>query len=101
MPTAAIPAARQAASTAVLTVPFIVMIATSSVSGVVIRRPPTIRVGRPIRSASAVVCGPPPCTTTSRTPSSDSTPTCSTTLRSDSASATASPPSFSTKTRPR
>src|SRR5690606_19367606 len=41
---------------------------TSIVSGVVTRRPPRNSAGRPSRSSIAVICGPPPCTTTGRMP---------------------------------
>src|SRR5690242_15986810 len=43
---------------------------TSIVSGVVTRRPPRNSAGRPSRSSIAVICGPPPCTTTGRMPAS-------------------------------
>ena len=41
---------------------------TSIVSCVVTRRPPRNSLSMPSRSSIAVICGPPPCTTTGRTP---------------------------------
>jgi hypothetical protein len=60
---------------------------TASASGVVTRRPPTKRTSSPRRSISAEICGPAPCTTQTRSPS---TRTASATPAVDA------PPTFST-----
>src|SRR5664280_222123 len=99
-PTAGRRTARQAASTAVFTVPLSVMTTVSSACGGVTRRPPTNRVSIPRRPASAVDCGPLPCTSTTLMPTSRRTLTCSASRRRTAASVLAAPPSLITNTRP-
>ena len=98
MPTAGRPAARQAASTAVLTAPLSVSTATSSVRWSVTRRPSIMVVESPSFSESAVVCGPPPWTSTTRMPNSRSTLTWSASARSAAGSPQMAPPALMTKT---
>ena len=50
------------------TLPVSTMRTTSIVSGVVTRRPAVNVLSRPSRSRCSLICGPPPCTTTGRSP---------------------------------
>jgi hypothetical protein len=67
-PIAGMPSARHTATMRVLISPFSTIVDTSSVAASVTRRPSTICVERPRRFDSAVDCGPPPCTSTTRMP---------------------------------
>ena len=51
-----------------LTVPDRTMRTTSMASGVVTRSPAVNEDSTPSRSSIALICGPPPCTTTGRSP---------------------------------
>ena len=84
----------------VLISPFSTMVVTRSASESVTRRPPTKRVRTPSFCDSSVDCGPPPWTSTTRTPSSKSSATCSTRSRMLASAATAAPPVLMTKVLP-
>ena len=74
---------------------------TSMASGVVTRRPPRNSDSMPSRSSIALICGPPPCTTTGRRPTwRRNTMSCAN-ARLRSSSIMALPPYFTTTSAPR
>src|SRR3712207_3721838 len=72
----------------------------SIVSGVGTRRPPRNSAGRPSRDTLAVICGPPPCTTTGRIPASRRNTMSWANARFSSSSTIALPPYLTTTTWP-
>ena len=68
MPTANGPSRLISRTMSLLTLPVSTIRTTSMVSGVVTRRPAVNVDSRPSRSRCSVICGPPPCTTTGRSP---------------------------------
>ena len=67
-PTASTSRSRQMPSTWVLIRPLSTMAVTSMNFWSVMRRPSTMRLGLPSAADTSVSCGPPPCTSTTRTP---------------------------------
>ena len=71
---------------------------TSMVSGVVTRNPPRNSPGSPSRFSMAVICGPPPCTTTGWMPASRRNTMSWANARFSSSSIMALPPYLTTTT---
>ncbi len=70
-PKAGTPSPRSAATRSMLSFPATIIFMISSIGSSVTRRPPTTRDSTPSLRASAVACGPPPCTTSRRRPARD------------------------------
>ena len=68
MPTANGPCRLISPTTSRLTWPVSTILTTSIISGVVTRSPAVNVLATPSRSRCAEICGPPPCTTTGRSP---------------------------------
>jgi hypothetical protein len=101
IPTARGPCALMWPTSSRWTRPLSTMRTTSMVSGVVTRSPASKRVSRPRRSSMALICGPPPCTTTGRRPVRRSSTMSWAKARCRSASTMALPPNLTTTTAPR
>jgi hypothetical protein len=94
-------ASRIAAATSTETCPASAIFITSSVSGSVTRRPPTMVGSSPSRRPSSVAWGPAPWTMQTRMPAERNSPTAAPTLPARRVrSAASSPPTFTTNHRP-
>ncbi len=100
-PTAKGPWALRAPTSSRCTCPVSTIRTTSMVSGVVTRRPASKRTSRSRRSSMALICGPPPCTTTGRSPACHSSTTSCAKVRCSAGSTMALPPNLTTTVRPR